>query len=382
MRSHLRLFMNKFRVRPVRATIYDDLEALSAEDLKLVSQRVQQLQQRANDALAPDFISQFLNEASLEVLMRALPTGTLLVDRQCGIVRANAVAEKMFGCGPGQLVGHSLDELLPAGETHPTDEWKDLFGRRQDGSLFPLRIDLSPLQLAEGGFLLATFFDLSEQSTTERALRESEQDLRQLTELLPQLVWTCDPAGVCTWMSPQWAKYSGASAEQAAKNWLQDIHPEDRERTAREWMRCVTEGCDYLIEFRIRRHDGQYRWFDSRGVPLRAADGRILKWFGSCTDVDDARAIRAALREEHEKLSTLAATTPGAMLTYQIRPDGTACIPYASPGVIDVYGILPEEVKLDATPLFSRIHDDDRPLVAQTLIDSGATPSHQGRGLA
>jgi PAS domain S-box-containing protein len=357
----------------VFATIYDDLADLSAEDLQRVAQRVRQLQQQASAAPAPDADRHLASQANLEVFMQALPAGTLLVNRQCGIVRANAVAEKMFGFGAGQLTGRSLDELLPSGESHPTAEWKDLFGRRQDGSLFPLRIDLSPLQLAEGGFLLATFFDLSEQNNTERALRESEQDLRQLTELLPQLVWTCDPSGVCTWMSPQWAHYSGSSAEQVAKNWLDDIHPDDQERVAREWMRCVTEGCDYRIEFRLRRHDGQYRWFDSRGVPLRAGDGHILKWFGSCTDVDDARAIRAALREEHEKLSTLAATTPGAILTYQIRPDGSACIPYASPRVIDVYGVSPEQVKEDATPLFSRIHDDDRPMVAQTLAESGAT---------
>jgi PAS domain S-box-containing protein len=357
------------------ATIYDDLADLSAEDLNRVSQRVQQLQQRANDAPSPAPITPLPSQANLDVFLQALPAGTLLVNRQCGIVRANAVAEKMFGFGPGELAGRSLDELLPSGETHPTEEWKNIFGRRQNGSLFPLRIDLTPLQLAEGGFLLATFFDLSEQTNTERALRESEQDLRQLTELLPQLVWTCDPAGVCTWMSPQWAHYSGASVEQVAKNWLQDVHPDDRERTAREWMRCVTEGCDYRIDFRIRRHDGEYRWFDSRGVPLRAGDGRILKWFGSCTDVHDARAVRAALREEHEKLSTLAASTPGAFLTYQIRPDGSACIPYASPGVVDIFGILPEEVKEDASPLFNRIHDDDQAMVAQTIRDCGVTLS-------
>jgi PAS domain S-box-containing protein len=93
--------------------------------------------------------------------------------------------------------------------------------------------------------------------------------------------------------------------------WLERvIHPDDRERTLACWLAAVADKGVYDLEYRIRRHDGQYRWFKTRGVPIRDGDGRIAKWFGTCTDIEDEKraveALRDADRRKDEFLATLA----------------------------------------------------------------------------
>ena len=93
--------------------------------------------------------------------------------------------------------------------------------------------------------------------------------------------------------------------------WLETvIHPDDRERTLACWQAACADLADYDLEYRIRRHDGQYRWFKTRGVPIRDESGRIVYWFGTCTDIEDHKRAEAALREadrrKDEFLATLA----------------------------------------------------------------------------
>jgi PAS domain S-box-containing protein len=134
--------------------------------------------------------------------------------------------------------------------------------------------------------------------------------------MLPQLVWTCRADGPCDYLSPQWVAYTGIpEASQLGYGWLEQLHPEDRGRVMAEWSAAVPTGGPFDIEFRIRRHDGVYRWFRTRAVPMRDADGRVAKWFGSNTDIDDARQAEEALRRATEREHFLAdvlenATTP------------------------------------------------------------------------
>jgi len=123
-----------------------------------------------------------------------------------------------------------------------------------------------------------------------QALRDSEQRFRQLAESLPQLVWTCDSSGACDFLSHQWQAYTGVpESEQLGFGWAERIHPSDRDAALAAWQSAVAMKSEYRIELRIRRHDGLYRWFDTRAVPLRAPDGRVVKWCGSNTDINDRK---------------------------------------------------------------------------------------------
>jgi PAS domain S-box-containing protein len=141
---------------------------------------------------------------------------------------------------------------------------------------------------------------LEAQHRQTEALRQSEERYRTLAEALPQLVWTSLPDGQCDYLSRQWVDYTGISeAEQLGLRWLdQVLHPEDRERTKQAWTAAVHERAPYDLEYRLRRRDGVYRWFRTRGTPLRNAEGKIQKWFGTCTDIEEAK--RAA--EERQEL--------------------------------------------------------------------------------
>jgi PAS domain S-box-containing protein len=154
--------------------------------------------------------------------------------------------------------------------------------------------------------------DITDRKRQEEALLASEQRWRTMAEALPNLVWTDLPDGQCDWLSSQWGKYTGIPEQELlGLRWLETvIHPDDRQRTLRCWVAACADQADYDLEYRIRRHDGEYRWFKTRGVPMRDQDGKIVYWFGTCTDIEDVKRMETALREtdrrKNEFLATLA----------------------------------------------------------------------------
>jgi PAS domain S-box-containing protein len=151
--------------------------------------------------------------------------------------------------------------------------------------------------------------DITERKKQEEALLASEQRWRSLTEALPNLVWTGLPDGECDWVSSQWGKYTGLPENDLlGLRWLETvIHPDDRARTLECWMAaCVDQG-NYDLEYRIRRYDGEYRWFKTRGVPIRE-EGKIVYWFGTCTDIEDVKRMEAALRQADRRKNDFLAT--------------------------------------------------------------------------
>jgi PAS domain S-box-containing protein len=151
--------------------------------------------------------------------------------------------------------------------------------------------------------VLGVSTDMTYRKGIESALLESRQHYQALAESLPHLVWTCRADGYCDYLSRQWADYTGRSAEeQLGTGWADAIHPDDRARVAQEWGLAVERGHTYDEEFRLRRHDGTYRWFRTRGVPLHDASGTLVKWFGSNTDVEEYKRSEQRLRAQLERL--------------------------------------------------------------------------------
>jgi PAS domain S-box-containing protein len=137
----------------------------------------------------------------------------------------------------------------------------------------------------------------------EEALRESEQRWRSLTEALPQLVWGARPDGECDYFSAQWTNYTGVKeSELLGWRWMETLHPDDREPTRQFWMESVAGRQRYDVEYRIRRSDGTYGWFKTRGTPIRDTDGSIVKWFGTCTDITDRKRAEQALKDQELEL--------------------------------------------------------------------------------
>ena len=158
------------------------------------------------------------------------------------------------------------------------------------------------------------------------ALRESDRRWRSLTEALPQLVWSATPDGACDYFSTQWTQHTGVPEnELLGWRWLEVLHPDDREPTRQFWMGSVAGRGPYDVEYRVRARDGIYRWFKTRGVPIRDDAGEIVKWFGTCTDVTDLKRAEEALARARSGSAAHSSMRPSASPTS--TPRAVACAP-------------------------------------------------------
>ena len=184
--------------------------------------------------------------------------------------------------------------------------------QREDGAWRWLLERGSPIFSPNGEFegYIGTDIDITEHRETVEALRESRARFKTLAESLPQMIWTCTRDGYCDYLSRQWLDYTGRSeSQQLGKGWMEQVHPEDRVKVSIEWSRVIGSGDHFDITFRIRRVDGVYRWFKTRAVPLRDPAGRILKWFGSNTDIEDFVVATTRLNRQIDRMQLLDRTT-------------------------------------------------------------------------
>jgi PAS domain S-box-containing protein len=128
------------------------------------------------------------------------------------------------------------------------------------------------------------------------ALRESEAKFRQMAETIPVQVWTAQPDGLLDFVTVRTADLFGVPVQNLLGNgWASIVHPEDVERASSRWKQSLETGEPYEVEFRIRSRDGQYRWHLVRADAMRAADGRIVEWFGCTADIEEHKRLEAAL---------------------------------------------------------------------------------------
>ncbi len=149
--------------------------------------------------------------------------------------------------------------------------------------------------------------------TARRATRGSERGgeayFHNLAEAIPEMVWTTKADGACDFLNQRWCDYTGLTSEQSSVwGWTAALHPDDVIETSASWERAVRTGTPFTIEYRFRRaSDGAYRWFLGRANPIRDEQGRIIKWFGTCTDIEDQKhnqqILEDQIRERTEELA-------------------------------------------------------------------------------
>ena len=154
--------------------------------------------------------------------------------------------------------------------------------------------------------------DLIERIRFEEALRSSEAQFRQLADAMPQIVWTARPDGFLDYYNQRWYEYTGfPRGEYGQPSWEPILHPDDVQRCVDTYFGCIKAEKPYQIEYRFKdRRTGGYRWFLGRAVPARDQAGKVVRWFGTCTDIDDTKRAEEMLKEadrrKDEFLATLA----------------------------------------------------------------------------
>jgi PAS domain S-box-containing protein len=139
---------------------------------------------------------------------------------------------------------------------------------------------------------------------TETALFNSEHELRLLVETIPTLVWRAAPDGNIEYINKRLLDYFGAPLDEITGwGWPESVHPEDIAFKVRSWLTNLVTESPHDVVCRFRGADGRYRWFNVRGAPLRAGDGRVLRWYGVLIDIDEAKKAEDRLRRNEAHLA-------------------------------------------------------------------------------
>ena len=185
-----------------------------------------------------------------------------------------------------------------------------------------------------------------EMYAAQQALRENDARLHRMLDMLPQLVWTCDEQARIEYFNQRWVEYTGVPMQTLLeKGWPVLIHPDDLELIVNGWTAVVSQGATTLPEFRLRRRDGRYRWFNASFGASHNEQGMPVRWFGSSVDVEEVRNARTALEQsERFHRETLTALNEGVM-TFDADGGVTSC----NPAAVRVLGV-PRETMMSVAP--------------------------------
>jgi PAS domain S-box-containing protein len=279
------------------------LEAVNQELRKEIAER-----KRAEDAVrrSEDRL-RLVVDTTPALLYTALPDGSLDFFNKRWLEYLGLPLDEILGWGwTSALHPEDVDDLvrkwrrsLATGEPYEAEARV----RRADGEYRWMLHRKVPARDDSGTIIkwYGSSVDIEDRRRAEDAVRRSEDRLRLVIDTIPQQIWSGPPDGSLDFCNAQWLSYMGLTQEEAqGEGWQSMLHPQDRERVLNAWRESVATGTPYEQEERHRRADGQHRWFLARGVALKDSEGRIVRWYGTNTDIDDRKEAEDELRKQKE----------------------------------------------------------------------------------
>ncbi|MEG4851067.1 PAS domain S-box protein [Microcoleus sp. B5-D4] len=274
--------------------------------------------------------------ALLKSILESTPDFIVVKDREGRYVAVNSNVANFMGQPIEEIIGKDDLEFLP----HESESVRAIMAKdrqvmatgiaetyeeevSQGETTATIFTTKTPWRDAKGNILgiIAISRDISDRKQAEDAIKQSEERYRSLIAATSQLVWTADAEGRSV-DQPSWRAYTGQTEAQMADGfgWLDAIHPDDRERTAQVWMEAVQTKTLVDIEYRIRGADGNYRYFQVRGVPILNEDGSIREWIGTCSDIHDRKQAEDAIKQSEERYRSL--TLAISQIVWTTDPEG------------------------------------------------------------
>jgi PAS domain S-box-containing protein len=222
--------------------------------------------------------------------------------------------------------------------------------------------------------------DVDDRRRAEEAVRASETNLRRQSETFPQMLWSATADGSIDYCNERLLAYSGLAAGDVNDGgWVNLLHPDDREPTAKIWMDCVATGGPYSVEVRhYNKAARAHRWNLTTALPLRDGEGRIVKWYGSCVDIHDRKLAEQALKASERHLAQIVETIPQNL--FGAGADGL--VNYINPQMRDWFGRADDTIM--AEEWVNLVHPDDREgtIVAwMGAVEAGTPYRHEVRFL-
>ena len=269
------------------------------------------------------------------------------VDEEQRIVLFNPAAEKVFRCPQNAAIGQPLEKFIPqrfradhsaalrvfgdSGTRRRMGNLGYVWGLRADGGEFPMEASISRIEVGGRSLSTAIARDITERKQSETALRESEQRFQAMVNGIPQLAWMAEADGHIFWYNQRWFEYTGTTLEEMAGWGWQSLHdPEILPKVLERWKACISTGEGLDMEFPIRGGDGIFRMFLTRVVPLKDSEGRVVRWFGTNTDISALKQAEAEVHRLNEELERrveqrtaelLAANQEMEAFTYSVSHD-------------------------------------------------------------
>ena len=321
---------------------------------------------RNEAALTSAFEELAKSEAELRTIIDAIPQLIVSLRADGTFLSANQAVLDYTGLTKEEVRTESFGDVFHPEDTERLRDQRDLAisrgvpfeyerrVRRKDGQYRWFLIQYNPLrdQRREVIRWYAAGTDIDDRKRAEDALRASEHELRQMVDSVPGMIAVANSAGQQEYANKRFLDFTGTTVEELrgfdGLNLL--IHPDEREMVINEWLRCSALGQPLELDHRLKRFDGVYRWVHVRVDPLLDDRGRIVRWYGLLTDIDDQRRAEEALRDSEQHLRLLVETIPA--LVSRTTAEGTP--DYVNRRIVDYTG---QELEQTGWHVF---HPDDR----------------------
>ncbi len=332
-----------------------------------------------------DVTEQKAAEDTSRRLLEAAPDAMVIVNEEGKIVLVNSQTERLFGYQPHELLGHTVDILVPersrgqhpgyrAGyfadpRARPMGARLALYALRKDGSEFPVEISLSPLETAAGVLVTSAVRDITERKQAEEALRASDERFRVAVEGVEEYaIFTLDPQGYVTSWNAGAERLKGySSAEVLGTHFSRFYSREDMDsgKPERQLQITVAQGrCEY--EGWHVRKDGSRFWASLVLTALREANGQLRGFSNVTHDITERKRAQEALAESEARYRAVSELTSDYAYAFRVEPDGSVVVEWVAGAFARITGFTPEEVEARGGGL-SVVHPDDLPLARRRL---------------
>jgi PAS domain S-box-containing protein len=251
-----------------------------------------------------------------------------------GTIRTwNRGAARLYGYKDSEAVGRSVEMLIPEDRGKEFDTIMTRLRRgdnierleteriHKDGQRLPVELTISPVRDGSGKIVSASVIsrDISERKRAEAGLRESEKRFRLLADAAPVMVWMSGIDKGCTWFNKPWLDFTGRPMEQElGEGWAENVHADDYPGCLKTYTTAFDARQPFSMEYRLKRHDGEYRWLLDNGVPLYGTDATFSGYIGSCIDITERKQAEAAVAATYRHLKL--AMSAGRMAAWTWDP--------------------------------------------------------------